>query len=131
MKAPSLLLLTLVLIGCEGETPHIDRLQFEELGRKLDGLVQQAEQQVRRAPEVKEQVTDAAGEEVEKLFTFEYRVFDLPRDAAAPEVENRLATLGADRWECFHVEPLATELRVFCKRRPKTPLRYLQYFRPW
>ncbi|MCB0336416.1 MAG: hypothetical protein KDD62_08920 [Bdellovibrionales bacterium] len=68
-------------------------------------------------------------DEVEKLFLYEYRVDDLPPDISAEKLQEFLASLGADRWDCFFLDRLTTELRVHCKRHPKSYLRYLLEFR--
>ena len=73
----------------------------------------------------KRRLEESASREMEKLFVFEYHVEDIARDNSAKEMEARLARLGRDRWECYHVEPIDKSLRFFCKRRPKTYLKYI------
>lgn len=64
-------------------------------------------------------------EEIEKLFSFEYRVASLPSNSSSDVVESNLKLLGKDRWECFHVDKTKDTIEIYCKRRPKTYLRYM------
>jgi hypothetical protein len=80
--------------------------------------------------EIKEQIAtgkieDTANEEIDKLHTFEYKVLEFSLITSSLEIEQKLAQLGQDRWECFSVEVIQTSIKVFCKRKPKTYLRYL------
>jgi hypothetical protein len=65
-----------------------------------------------------------AGQEIEKLFAFEYRVQEIPMPSPAAEIEKVMARMGQDRWECFHVESNFEALLLFCKRRPRSYLRF-------
>jgi hypothetical protein len=66
-----------------------------------------------------------ASQEVEKLFVFEYNVVELPSGQSTEQLNEQLSELGKERWDCFHVEEKETQIRLFCKRRPKTYLRYI------
>lgn len=66
-----------------------------------------------------------AVEEIEKLFIFEYKVASLPSNSTSDVVESNLKLLGKERWECFHVEKTKETIDIYCKRRPKTYLRYM------
>lgn len=88
-----------------------------EIGKKVDDY----------APAAKE-VKKSTTAEIEKLFVFEYKVFDLGDDTSLSKIEEQLQKLGEERWECFHIERFETRLSAFCKRRPKTYLRYIPRF---
>lgn len=66
-----------------------------------------------------------ASQEVEKLFVFEYKVIELESEESIDQLNEQLTELGKERWDCFHIEEQAKKIRLFCKRRPKTYLRYI------
>lgn len=70
-------------------------------------------------------VQKSASEEVGKLFVLEYKVIEYASTEPAESIEAALAALGAERWDCFHVEQRPDALRFYCKRTPKTFLRYI------
>jgi hypothetical protein len=83
--------------------------------------------------EMKRSVTDSeldsmAADEVEKLFTFEYTVKDVPPTEDAISLNSILEEMGRERWNCFHIEEKKEYIRLYCKRRPKTYLRYVPRF---
>lgn len=69
--------------------------------------------------------TEDTTKEVEKLFTYEYQVLSFERDTKPTAIQESMAGAGAERWDCFHVEERDEDLLVFCKRQPKTMLRYI------
>ena len=121
-KSLCLVLFSLILAtGCERSgTKDLDYLNsqlkklLQEAGQQIDGL----------APGTKE-VTESTSQELEKLFIYEYKVAEFRKDAAAAELEAGLQQLGQDRWECFASDRSDKGLRFFCRRRPKTYLRYI------
>ncbi len=93
---------------------------------------------------LRSQVTDLASDpsktadEIKKLRKFEYKVLDILETETPAEMERILNELGNEYWECFHIErhispgpkndpteKRAVAFRVFCKRQPFTPLRFL------
>lgn len=98
---------------------------LDELTSTLSSALNKTTDRVRelspRADELKGMTTD----EVNKLFAFEYRVQELPVTSTASEIEQAIAALGNERWECFDVESRKETLLIFCKRRPQTYLRYI------
>lgn len=119
MKLSSLLLCLVFLFGCE---QGADNPELQRLTKELDKTLQEAHQFFEGATSTGNEL---ATKEVEKLFTFEYRVEELNNTLSPEEMQEKLQELGQDRWECFHAEPQAKSLRFFCKRRPKTYLRYI------
>ncbi len=69
-------------------------------------------------------------DEVNKLFSFEYRVVTLEKKLNTEELETALAALGVERWECFDIDAYEDKYRVFCRRRPQTYLRFIPRFFP-
>lgn len=72
---------------------------------------------------------ETASGELSKLRQFEYRVVTFPLDAADASIEAKLNALGQEFWECFDTERTEISgdgaIRVFCRRRPDTPLRFV------
>ncbi len=119
LKLFSLLLCLILLAGCEQGANNPD---LQRLTKELDQTLQEAHQFFEGATSTGNEL---ATKEVEKLFTFEYRVEELDSSLSPEEMQEQLQALGQERWECFHAEPQAKSLRFFCKRRPKTYLRYI------
>lgn len=72
------------------------------------------------------EMTKMADEELQKLQQLEYKVVDLPLGSSPEAATDALMRLGREKWDCFDVLPQGENLRIFCKRRPHTYLRYLQ-----
>jgi hypothetical protein len=104
----------LAFSGCQ-QTPTKESLSdtFEGLRETLDPAAISGEK-----------IQDMATQEFEKLFTLEYRVVDMDSSLSGDQQEALLMQLGRDRWDCFHITPQEFGLRVFCKRQPKSYLRY-------
>lgn len=99
--------------------------ELEILAKDFKKGLEQATEKINQLAPSQQQLKQSTVGEVEKLFSLEYRVIDIDRDVPAAEIEARLAALGRDRWDCFHIEPTAGSLRLFCKRRPQSYLRYI------
>lgn len=79
---------------------------------------------------LKERVTESATEEYSKLYAMEYHVVQIPLSESPTAMEMELGRLGRDRWDCFHVIESEDHLRLVCKRRPDTWLRYVEKLSP-
>lgn len=122
-----LIIAIFLLSGCNSdpvtqEVPPTDASAPESLTDTIAAQISKAQQQVQ---ELASGSKDTATEEVEKLFTFDYRVVEFDKSLPATDLELKLNELGKERWECFHVEPRESVLQFFCSRRPKTYLRYI------
>lgn len=115
----------LSLSGCKEE--HGGSEQFSRLSEDLKETLKDAKRAVAGLAPDTSAVQQKTNEEIEKLFRFEYKVEELAKEAPAGEIEASLARLGSDRWDCFHVESTPASLRLFCKRMPRTYLRYLTH----
>ena len=115
--------LLLLLTSCAPDETQQERLE-ELLGEATETL----NDLTRHGNEIGSDLGNQASGEVEKLFIFEYKVFDLKKEESTQSIEEELNRLGKERWQCFHVEPLEKDFRFFCKRRPKTYLRYIPRF---
>lgn len=78
-----------------------------------------------RLNEGRKEVETTTSAELEKLHKLEYKVIDLAGSDSTEELEKQLAELGKERWDCFYVQPIPDKLRFFCKRNPKTFLKYI------
>lgn len=101
------------------------RSSLEQISDELSAALEKASRKVSEIAPSGEQVKQSATGEVEKLYIFEYKVAEFSLDATAGEIESELNSLGKERWECFASERTEKNLRVMCKRRPKTYLRYI------
>ncbi len=73
-----------------------------------------------------DKVPDWVKEDLANVGDWEYRVVAVPRD----ELEAKLNELGAERWECFSVEPMGKKTQIVVKRRKRSQLRELQDLSP-
>lgn len=108
------------LTGCDSGTKDIEGVK-----QQLEALVQTTTRKVDALSSSPEEVSEKASAELEKLFTFEYKVIDLRNDATSGSIQRTLNELGQERWECFQMLPLDSGIAALCKRRPKTYLRYI------
>lgn len=112
-------LLVLILVsGCD---------HLEKASNQGDKIAKKLVQDLGISDTNPEQIEQMAREEVDKLRKVEYRVDEIPASASSQEIEMRLARLGSDGWDCFHIQTAHTDetLKIFCKRRPSSYLRYL------
>lgn len=101
---------------------------LEALKSDLEKTIEETTTAIKEMTKDSDKIDDLASEEVEKLFNYEYTVKDYDSSLSAEEFEVNLKALGKDRWICFHIEKEIKYYRVFCRRRPKTYLRYLPRF---
>jgi hypothetical protein len=109
-------LLALMFSGCQCQS----NAGFEEWRQVIGDATTSFDSKRKEAQE-------AAVGELEKLVTFEYKVLELEKTRSSAELEESLAELGKDRWDCFHIDSVTLEksLRVYCKRAPKTMLKFI------
>ena len=114
----ALVLLVLLFTACDSnKTSEIEK-KLKDTFADLPGLTDTDE------------VQKLAVNEYEKLMRIEYRVVDFEIGKSQEDTETMLRDLGAQRWDCFHVERITLGLmgermRFFCKRKPKSYLRLL------
>lgn len=124
MKHKSLLAAAIMLIlsACE---PPINENELDQLKRELDQSLESAKRKIDELTPSKERISSETSEEFAKLNRFEYKVVEFDKSLPAAELESKLGELGNEAWECFHITTGEKILTVFCKRRPKTYLRYV------
>lgn len=113
-----LLIFAVTAAGCDSDFERQGQTEQlpPDVGRMLEGVLDK---------------TAASGQELEKLYQFEYTVFRLPVESSPTKLEGLLNELGKKRWECFQVEKVFSKEEnsemfvIFCRRNPDTPLRYL------
>ena len=125
MKYRLFLAVLSLLVGCKRGDEDLSRLKDD-----LDKLVQRTEKSIGSLTSNPALVTDAASSEVEKLFIFEYKVLPLSGDKSSKQAELALNQLGKDRWDCFQIVEMEEGPSAFCRRAPKTYLRYIPRFMP-
>ncbi|RIL12388.1 MAG: hypothetical protein DCC75_00585 [Proteobacteria bacterium] len=112
----------LILSACE---PPINENELDQLKRELDQSLESAKRKIDELTPSKERISSETSEEFAKLNRFEYKVVEFDKSLPAAELESKLGELGNEAWECFHITTGEKILTVFCKRRPKTYLRYV------
>jgi len=115
------LLLPLGLVGCDQS--HDEALKAIE--QDMRSTLTRAEQRMRELTPSRTTVQSSASEEIEKLFTIEYHVEEMPRQIPVEEMRERLRRLGSERWQCGDPLQFEQHLRFICHRRPRSYLRAL------
>ena len=111
------------LTSCNQE---ITSKQLEELKESYTELSSKITDKITKEYEAGEQqLSDLTDSEIKKLRTIEYKVVDLNTELANQDVEQQLAKLGEERWDCFHLERHNDQLKTYCKRLPSSHLRTL------
>lgn len=125
--------LTLLICGAAFSLTSCERShdgRLAELSDEVHQTLRKAEEKIGELGRGSGSVQKLAGDEVEKLFIFEYELVSVPIDSSKAVLESTLQEMGKERWDCFHTERLKKELVFFCKRRPKTYLRYIPSLLP-
>lgn len=122
LRCISVLIICLLCSACDSSSGDstLDTLQ-EGIGKTYDSAKRTIQDYTPETGPLK----DAAEGEIEKLFTFEYKVLEIDSASGAVEIENELAKAGLERWECFSAHQHGDKLRILCSRRPKSYLRYI------
>lgn len=121
MKKSVYLILLFVLFGFAG---GCDNPEQQQTARQLENQLSKGFTKLFHKK-------NGAGEEIEKLYQFEYTVFKMPAQSTSSQIEGMLNEMGRKRWDCFHVERSVGRESTdetwmfFCKRNPETPLRYV------
>lgn len=114
-----ILALLLCLVGCERKdrTAAINTVEntLSEATKKINQL----------APSKDSLSPSAAAEQLDRFFTYEYRVIPIDKNMSTSQVEGTLTALGRERWDCFHIQSLEDGSRIFCKRLPRPYVEYL------
>ena len=109
---------SLMLCACEAK-------ETQDLSNQLDKVIEQTKEAVEKLAPKGTEITKFGADEIEKLFTYEYKVVDIKAHASIAEIQAELDLLGMERWEVFHVVNMPNASRLYCKRRPKSYLRYV------
>jgi hypothetical protein len=96
---------------------------LEAIKKGLGSATSEVHQAV--SPRARELQAKTEGE-IEKLHQWEYHVEEFSASRSATDLRDRLAHLGEERWDCFSLVPHETDLRITCKRRPRTALSYFK-----
>jgi len=101
---------------------------LEKVKKDLEITINKANKNIKELTQEytkKEKIEELTTDEFEKLFTYEYKVSEFSLELSVQEIEEGFQKLGKDRWECFDIEKDEESYKVFCKRKPKTYLRYI------
>lgn len=116
------LFITFSLVACESGT-NSEALQ--KIANEMNKTLEQTKESLRSVTSPQGSLQQRTSEEVSKLFSIEYKLEELPNTSTTKAVEDRLTSLGKERWDCFHIEPRALGIRIYCKRVPTSYLKYL------
>ena len=114
--------LTSLSTGCAGPDNEQTAKAVDKLSERLQMLLSEGDKTLDAVTSLS---SDQALGEFKKLKQFEYRIVSLPLSLSSEAQEQQLNQLGAEGWECFSVVPGTTEFRVYCRKRPDTPLRFV------
>jgi hypothetical protein len=109
----TVLTLLFLLSACDKANDKDLKITLDELKKTLGNL--------------STQTNEIANEELEKLYKYEYLVSELPLTSSPAEFSEHLNKLGTDRWDCYQIIKETDTYRLFCRRMPKSLLRYLQF----
>ena len=122
LRAALVCIIAMSLAACDSRSRDKG---MDQLSDDVEQAISLAKQKVADLSPHSQKLEKAASGEVEKLFSYEYTVKDLDASLSLPQLQAELDMLGMERWDCFNIQNMNAQLRVFCKRRPKTYLRYL------
>lgn len=118
-KLRNLLLSAFLLTGCNNQQGG------SEVQTEIAQALKEAKQALQELAPESDSIERLAKDEAEKLHTIEYQVFDIEDNGDINHLNAILSKIGKLRWECFHIEKEEKHYRCFCKRRPKSYIRYL------
>jgi hypothetical protein len=124
----ALVALTLCLAGCKS--------RYDKSNSK-DGVIEQLEQSFHDAERTvrgytpdSTEMTAAAQKQFQDMLSFEYRVIEVDNSLSAEKLQDALARLGSERWECFNILDRGASYMVSCRRRPISLLHYVLRYLP-
>lgn len=111
--------ISLALIGCKGEVSTGDSSPLSFLDTEFKGAWKDSEESIKAKMGFDpEDISTEVMEGVEEMFSVEYKVIDVAKNASAERMEGILRSLGKERWEIFNIIESEKELRFFLKRKP-------------
>jgi hypothetical protein len=75
---------------------------------------------------VPENVSEWVQEDIERMWTWEYKVLQM-EEVEPSALEEELNALGKERWECSMAVSPASQLTVLCKRQAKSYLKLIPF----
>ena len=109
------------LLSCDYFTPDT-----KQITNVIDSLQRTAADLKESTKGYSNKAQTMAEGEIQKLFKIEYKIIQIDSSMPKEELETKLATLGADRWDC---SPFRAEsgVQFVCKRLPISYLKLLPY----
>ncbi len=99
---------------------------YQEMKEELSKNLSEINSTISKGYQQKEeQLSNLANSEIEKLHAVEYHVFELGKDETTAQHQEKLNEIGKERWDCFFIDKTSEFHRVYCRRTPKSYLRYL------
>lgn len=94
-----------------------------ELREKVLALYEKAKDSGETVPE---DISEWVQEDIERMWTWEYRVLEV-EEGKPLALEEELNALGKERWECSMVSSPASQLTLLCKRQAKSYLKLIPF----
>ncbi|MBN8550734.1 MAG: hypothetical protein J0M12_15575 [Deltaproteobacteria bacterium] len=121
--------ITLLGSGCYSRYEH-DNSKDSGIIDMLEKLLFDAKRGIDHYTPDTSDVTATAQQQFQDMFRFEYKVVEVDNSASATKLQDTLAELGMERWECFNIIDRGTSYMIPCRRRPISLLRYALRFLP-
>lgn len=121
-----ILAFVIILLAVSLLVTSCDEADQERLSELSEGVSESISKSINSLSETTKQseLGKMSQEQVSNLFLIEYKVLEFSDLAGQPQIETALALAGQDRWDCFSVDRSLDKVRIFCKRRLKSVLRY-------
>ncbi len=99
---------------------------YQELKEELSQSLQEINSKISKEYQKHEDgIGKLANAELDKLQAIEYHVFELGSEESTEQHQQKLNEIGKERWDCFFIDKSNEFYRVYCRRTPKSYLRYL------
>lgn len=107
-----------LIVGCE-QKPDLSKLAED-----ATNIVQSNIEKLKGDLPSHKDISKLSKEEIEKILSLEYKVFDYETPPTAVALEAKLNQLGEERWDCLATPAFDKPVRIQCKRPAKLFLRY-------
>jgi hypothetical protein len=108
----------ILVVGCE------QKVDLQKLAEDATSLIESNVDRLKGEFPSQRDLSKMSEQELNRLLSFEYLIFDYETPPTATALEGKLNQLGAERWECIATPAFDKPVRIQCKRPAKVLLRY-------